>query len=81
MKLTPISNEEALKIIVEGEDKAFTIFELEGKSYTIYHRKYKDKHYDVLEIMVYDEENNQEISVFRLLDKEEIRMLFRKWSK
>ncbi len=77
MKLTPISNEKALKIIIEGKDEAFTIFELEGKSYTIYHREFKGKHYDIIEIIVYDEKSNEEVSAFRLLDHKEVEILFR----
>lgn len=77
MKLIPISNEEALKIIINGEDKAFTILNLKGTNYTIYHREYKNKHYDLIEIIVYDKENNEEISIFRLLDKEEVKILLK----
>ena len=48
MKLNKISNDLAKKILIEGEDKAFTIFNFKDNDYTIYHRIYENKYYDIL---------------------------------
>ena len=77
MRLTPIENKLALKIITEGESKSFTVFEYLGTSYTIFHRDFNGKHYDILEIMAYDETNKKEIMAFRLCDTEELKIMFR----
>ena len=76
MRLTTIKNELALKIITEGEPKSFTVFEYLGTNYTIFHRNFNGKHYDILELVGYDEANKKEISEFRLCDSEELKSLF-----
>ena len=73
MKLNKISNDLAKKIIVEGEDKAFTIFNFKGNDYTIYHRIYENKYYDILELTILID--NTEISAYYLLDHEEVKQL------
>lgn len=73
MKLNKISNDLAKKIIIEGEDKAFTIFNFKDNDYTIYHRIYENKYYDILEIITLV--NNIEISTYYILDPEEVRQL------
>lgn len=73
MKLNKISNDLAKKIIVEGEDKAFTIFNFKDNDYTIYHRIYENKYYDLLELTILID--NTEISAYYLLDHEEVKQL------
>ena len=77
MKLVPIENELALKIITEGEPKSFTNFEYLGTNYTIFHRDFNGKHYDILELVGYDEVNKKEISEFRVCDPKELKIMFR----
>lgn len=73
MKLNKISDDLAKKIIVEGEDKAFTIFNFKGNDYTIYHRIYENKYYDILEIVTLV--NNIEMLTYYILDSEEVKQL------
>ena len=73
MKLNKISNDLAKKILIEGEDKAFTIFNFKDNDYTIYHRIYENEYYDILEIITLV--NNIEISTYYILDPEEVRQL------
>lgn len=69
MKLTRIHNDRAEKIIVEGEDKAFTLLPLDEKVYTIYHRIYEGNYYNILEMIT--KSDSIEITTFYLLDPEE----------
>ena len=75
MKLTNIHNDRAEKIIVEGENKSFTVFSLDGQVYTIYHRIYKGEYYDVLEMIT--KSNDVEITTFYLLDPDEVKELLK----
>ena len=75
MKLTNIHNDRAEKIIVEGENKSFTVFSLDSQVYTIYHRIYKGEYYDVLEMIT--KSDDVEITTFYLLDPNEVKELFK----
>lgn len=83
MKLERIPNEQAERIIVYGEDKAFTIFGLDGQNYTIYHRIYEGVYYDILEMIttngleIYDD-GYDEVQTFYKLDPEEVKIMFKK---
>lgn len=65
MIIKRLSKEIAKRILVEGTDRGFSIIKLKDTTYNVYHREYKDKLYDILEIEVED------VSVYELLDHEE----------
>lgn len=82
MKLNRISNEKAERIIVYGEDKAFTVFEFDRLLYTIYHRIYEGIYYDILEMVItngknINDEDYEEIQTFYTLDPEEVKLMFK----
>ena len=75
MKLDKISQDIAEKIIVYGNNKSFSTFVFKGKSYTIYHREYDRKHYDILEMITNN--GDIEITTFYELDPNEVKELFK----
>ena len=77
MKFQRVSKEKAQDIIVNGKGNAFSQVNLIDKLTTIYHRLYDNKYYDIAE-MIYSNENDNEISVFYILDKEEVKQLLGK---
>ena len=77
MKLERLPTEKAKHIIVYGEDKGFSVFVFKGEFYNVYHRKYEDRIYDIVEITVYDKTTNKDISVYDLLDHKEAVELLR----
>lgn len=75
MKLDKISQDKAEKIIVNGNNKSFSTFTFKGDNYTIYHREYNRKHYDILEMITSD--GDIEITTFYELDPNEVKELFK----
>ena len=74
MKFQRISKDQAENIIVNGKGGAFSQINLVDKLTTIYHRIYKDKYYDIAE-MIYNDEEDNEVPVFYIFDKEEVKQL------
>lgn len=77
MKFQRIDKEKAQDIIVNGKGNAFSQIKLVDKLTTIYHRLYNDKYYDIAE-MIYTDGNDNEIFVFYIFDKEEVKQLLGK---
>lgn len=76
MKLNKISNELAEKIIVYAEEnKGFNVFTLNDNNYTIHHRVYKNKYYDILEMNTYVEDLDKIVTTFYILDPIEVKQL------
>lgn len=75
MKYERISQEKAEKIIVYGKGNAFSIVNLAGTNYTIYHRIYEDKYYDIAEMNIYDDVNELDMSVFYIFDPDEVKLI------
>lgn len=75
MKFKRISQDDAEKIIVYGNGSGFSIVKIGDTNYTIYHRVYKDKFYNVGQMSVYDDENDRSIYVFYIFDNDDVRAM------
>lgn len=75
MKYERISQERAEKIIVYGKGAGFSIVKIADTNYTIYHRVYEDKFYNVAQMSVYDEENDVTVDVFYIFDNDDVRLM------
>ena len=75
MKFKRISQERAEKIIVYGKGAGFSIVKLAGTNYTIYHRVFENKFYNIAQMSIYDEENDKTIYVFYIFDNEDVKTI------
>lgn len=77
MKIKRLVKNEAENIIVNGENNGFSIIEFQGSPLTIYHRKYQNKHYEIAELIIHDENSSSEVVLFYELDPEEVTQLLK----
>ncbi len=77
MKLNKLPKEQAEKIIVYGKDKGFSMIKIKDIPLTIYHREYKDKHYDIAEMNTYITDKENTITTFYELDPEEVKQILK----
>lgn len=75
MKFKRITQEQAETIIVYGKGDGFSIVNLADKDYTIYHRIYNNKYYDVAEADYSDYSKGDGLKVFYLFDPEEVKQI------
>lgn len=75
MKFERISQERAEKIIVYGKGAGFSVVKIADTNYTIYHRVFEDKFYNVAQMSIYDDENDNTIYVFYIFDNEDVKTI------
>ena len=75
MKFKRITQEQAETIIVYGKGDGFSIVNLAGKDYTIYHRIYNNKYYDDAEADYSDYDKGDGLKVFYLFDPDDVRLI------
>lgn len=75
MKFERISQERAEKIIVYGKGAGFSIVKLADTNYTIYHRVFDDKFYNIAQMSIYDEANDETVYVFYIFDNEDVKAI------
>ncbi len=75
MKFKRISQEQAEQIIVYGKGAGFSIIKIIDQNYTIYHRVYDDKYYDIAQLSIYDNVNDQTIDVFYIFDHDDVKTI------
>ena len=75
MKFKRISQEKAEQIIVYGKGAGFSIIKLIDQNYTVYHRVYEDKYYDIAQLSIYDNINDKTIDVFYIFDHNEVKTI------
>ena len=75
MKFKRISQEQAEQIIVYGKGAGFSIIKIIDQNYTIYHRVYDDKYYDIAQLSIYDNVNDQTIDVFYMFDPDGVKAI------
>ena len=65
------------KVVVEQSVKGSIKVEVKqaDTNYTIYHRVYEDKFYNVAQMSVYDEENDVTVDVFYIFDNDDVRIM------
>lgn len=75
MKFERISQERAEKIIVYGKGAGFSIVKLADTNYTIYHRVFDDRFYNIAQMSIYDEANDETVYVFYIFDNEDVKAI------
>jgi len=75
MKFKRISQEQAETIIVYGKGSGFSIVNIGDKEYTIYHRIYRNKYYDVAEADYSNYADGNVLQIFYLFDPEEVKQI------
>ena len=75
MKFERISQERAEKIIVYGKGAGFSIVKLADTNYTIYHRVFNDRFYNIAQMSIYDEANDETVYVFYIFDNEDVKAI------
>ena len=75
MKFERISQERAEKIIVYGKGAGFSVVKIANTNYTIYHRVFEDKFYNVAQMSIYDEANDETVYVFYIFDNEDVKAI------
>lgn len=72
MKIERLTQERAAEIIVYGENQGFSYTKLCGENATIHHRNYEGEHYDIIEMELYIESQDEYVTVFYKADPKEI---------
>ena len=75
MKFERISQERAEKIIVYGKGAGFSIVKLADTNYTIYHRVFDGRFYNIAQMSIYDEANDETVYVFYIFDNEDVKAI------
>ena len=75
MKFRRISQEKAERIIVYGKGAGFSIVNIAGTNYTIYHRVYEDIFYNIAQMSLYDELREEPVYAFYIFDNEDVKTI------
>lgn len=79
MKYKRLDADLAKRMIVEGKGNAFSIVKIGDTQYTIYHRQWEDKYYEIAELETpIDDTGVKTFSVFYEFDVEEVKQLLGK---
>lgn len=75
MKFKRISQEKAERIIVYGKGAGFSIINIAGTNYTIYHRLYENTFYNIAQMSLYDELREEPVYAFYIFDNEDVKTI------